>query len=124
MIQRESNSGTQDSFKELVMGKDNPISKRTETQSSNGAIKNRVATTPGAIGFVGLGFVDDSVKAILVDGVEPDVKTVRNGTYPIHRPLFMYTNGPATGAIKEFIDLPKTAEGKRIISESGFVNYH
>jgi phosphate transport system substrate-binding protein len=124
MIQRESNSGTQDSFKELVMGKENPISKRAETQSSNGAIKSRVSSTPAAIGFVGLGFVDESVKALLVDGVEPDVKTVKNGTYPITRALFMYTNGQASGVVKQFIDLPKTPEGKRIISEIGFVNYY
>ncbi|MEI6846836.1 MAG: phosphate ABC transporter substrate-binding protein [Chlorobiaceae bacterium] len=124
VIQRESNSGTQDSFKELVMGKDNPISKRVETQASNGAIKSRVATTPAAVGFIGLGFVDNSVKALLVDGIEPDVKTVKNGTYPIHRPLFMYTNGQPTGAVKQFIDLAKTAEGKNLISESGFVNIH
>ena len=124
MIQRESNSGTQDSFKELVMGKDNPISKRAETQSSNGAIKSRVSSTPAAIGFVGLGYVDASVKALLVDGIEANATTVKNGTYPIHRPLFMYTNGQPTGAVKQFIDLPKTAEGKSIISETGFVNYY
>jgi phosphate transport system substrate-binding protein len=124
MIQRESNSGTQDTFKELVMGKDNPISKRCETQASNGAIKSRVASTPNAVGFVGLGFVDNSVKALLVDGVEPDVRTVKNGTYSLHRALFMYTNGQPTGVVKQFIDLPKTAEGKNIISEIGFVNYY
>ncbi len=124
VIQRESNSGTADSFKELVMGKDNPISKRAETQSSNGAIKSRVASTSGAISYIGLGFVDNSVKAILVDGVEADVKTVKNGTYPIHRPLFMYTNGQPTGAVKQFVDLAKTEAGKRIISETGFVNYY
>ena len=124
VIQRESNSGTADSFKELVMGKDNPISKRAETQSSNGAIKSRVASTSGAISYIGLGFVDNSVKAILVDGVEADVKTVKNGTYPSHRPLFMYTNGQPTGAVKQFVDLAKTEAGKRIISETGFVNYY
>ncbi|MBM3422118.1 MAG: phosphate ABC transporter substrate-binding protein [Chlorobi bacterium] len=121
-IQRESNSGTQDSFVSLVMGKDNPVSKRAETQASNGAVKNRVASTPGAIGFIGLGFVDDSVKPLKVDGVEPDERTVRNGTYPISRPLFMYTNGQPTGVVKQFIDLKNTAEGKRMISELGFVN--
>jgi len=122
MIQRESNSGTADSFKELVMGKETPISQRAETQSSNGAIKNRVASTPAAISYIGMGFVDDSVKPVKVDGIEADVKTVRNGSYPLHRPLFMYTNGNPTGAIKKFVELPKTAEGKRIISEAGFVN--
>jgi phosphate transport system substrate-binding protein len=124
IIQRESNSGTADSFKELVMGKDNPISKKAETQSSNGAIKNRVASTPAAISYIGMGFVDQSVKALLVDGIDADPKTVKNGTYPIHRPLFFYTNGQPTGAVKQFVDMPKTPEGKKIISETGFVNYH
>jgi len=121
VIQRESNSGTQESFKELVMG-ESQISSNAETQSSNGAIKTRVATTPNAIGFIGLGFLDHSVKAILVDGIKAEVKTVKNGTYPIHRALFMYTNGQATGRIKQFIDMAKTKQGKRIISEIGFVN--
>jgi phosphate transport system substrate-binding protein len=124
VIQRESNSGTQDSFKELVMGKDNPITKKAETQASSGAVKSRVSSTPSAVGFVGLGYVDQSVKALLVDGIEPDAKTVRNATYPIHRPLFFYTNGEPTGAVKQFVDMPKTAEGKKIISETGFVNYY
>ncbi len=122
MIQRESNSGTADSFKELVMGTQKLISKNAETQSSNGAIKSRVASTPAAISYIGLGFVDQSVKALRVDGVMAEVKTVKNGTYPISRPLFMYTNGPATGAIRQFVDLPKTEKGKRIISETGFIN--
>ncbi len=124
VIQRESNSGTAESFKELVMGKDNQISKRAETQSSNGAIKNRIASTPNAISYIGLGFVDHSVKPVLVDGIEASVKTVKNGTYPIHRPLFMYTNGQPSGAVKQFIDLAKTEAGKHIISETGFVNYY
>ncbi len=122
MIQRESNSGTQDTFKELVMGKDLPISKRAETQASNGAVKSRVASTPTAVGFVGLGYVDSSVKAVTVDGIEPDVQTVKSGKYPISRPLFMYTNGQPTGTVRQFIDLPKTEEGKKMISEIGFVN--
>jgi len=122
MIQRESNSGTQDSFKHLVMGKVYPISKRAETQASNGAVKSRVASTPTAIGFVGLGYVDSSVKALAVDGVEPTVETVKSAKYPVARPLFMYTNGQPTGDVKAFIDLPKTEDGKKMISEIGFVN--
>ncbi|NTW57023.1 MAG: PstS family phosphate ABC transporter substrate-binding protein [Chlorobiaceae bacterium] len=124
VIQRESNSGTQDSFKELVMGKENPITKKAETQASSGAVKSRVASTPAAIGFIGMGYVDNSVKALLVDGIDADPRTVKNGTYPVHRPLFFYTNGQPTGAVKQFVDMPKTAEGKKIISETGFVNYY
>ncbi|NTU97049.1 MAG: phosphate ABC transporter substrate-binding protein [Chlorobiaceae bacterium] len=122
VIQRESNSGTQDSFKELVMGKENPITKRAETQASNGAVKNRVASTPSAIGFIGMGFVDDAVKAVSVNGIDATTANVKNGSYPIHRPLFMYTNGQASGAVKQFIDLAKTPEGRKMISETGYVN--
>jgi phosphate transport system substrate-binding protein len=122
MIQRESNSGTQDTFKELVLGEENKVSDKAETQASNGAVKSRVASTPHAIGFVGLGYVDHSVKALPIDGVKADVRTVKNGTYTLHRKLFMYTNGQPTGDVKKFIDIPKTATGKRMITEIGFVN--
>jgi phosphate transport system substrate-binding protein len=104
------------------MGKELPISRRAETQASNGAVKSRVASTPTAIGFIGHGFVDGSVKALDVDGVEATVQTVKSGKYPISRPLFMYTNGQPTGTVKQFIDLPKSVDGKKIISEVGFVN--
>ena len=122
IIQRESNSGTQECFKELVIGKNIAISGRAETQSSNGAVKTRVSTTPSAIGFLGLGFVDNSVKAIAVNGVFPSLKTVKNGTYSVTRPLYFYTAGQPSGSVRQFIELSKTAEGKAIISELGFVN--
>jgi phosphate transport system substrate-binding protein len=121
VIQRESNSGTQDSFKELIMGEEK-VSEKAETQASNGAIKSRVASTPNAVGFVGLAFVNRSIKAVAVDGVKPEVRTVKNGTYPVHRKLYMYTNGQPKGDVKKFIDLPKTPAGKRMITEIGFVN--
>ncbi len=122
VIQRESNSGTQDSFRKLVVGKGNVVTKTAETQASNGAVKSRVGSTPAAIGFIGLGFVDDSVKPLIVNGVAPSEETVKDGSYPVARPLFMYTNGEPTGVVKEFIDLPQTDDGKRMISELGYVN--
>jgi phosphate transport system substrate-binding protein len=122
VIQRESNSGTEESFKELVSGKGVQITGSAETQSSNGSVKSRVSTTLSAIGFLGLGFVDNSVKVIAVNGIFPNVTTVKNGTYPVTRPLYLYTNGQPSGSVKQFIDLPKTAEGKRMISELGFIN--
>jgi phosphate transport system substrate-binding protein len=122
VIQRESNSGTQDSFRSLVVGKKNPVTKRAETQASNGAVKSRVATTPAAIGFIGLGFVDDSVKPLTVNGVAPSVETVKDDSYVVARPIFMYTNGQPTGNVKKFIELNRTEDGKQMISELGFVN--
>ena len=122
VIQRESNSGTEEAFRELVIGKEVQIIGGAETQSSNGAIKTRVSTTPSAIGFIGLGFVDRSVKIIGVDGVFPTVTTVKNGSYKVTRPLYFYSNGQPSGSLKQFIDLSKTADGKRMISELGFIN--
>jgi len=124
VIQRESNSGTQESFKDLVVGKDAPITRNAETQASNGAVKSRVALTSGAIGFLGLGFVDSSVKPIAVNGAIPSAATVKNRTYPLSRPLYMVTNGQPSGDVKRFIELPKTADGKRMIRELGFVSYY
>ncbi|NHQ61254.1 phosphate ABC transporter substrate-binding protein [Chlorobium sp. BLA1] len=122
VIQRESNSGTAESFKDLVVGKGVQIKGSAETQSSNGSVKSRVSSTPTAIGYLGLGFVDRSVKAVAVNGVLPDVKTVRSGSYPVARPLYFYTNGQPAGVVKQFVDLPKTTAGKGMISELGFVN--
>ncbi|NTW51023.1 MAG: phosphate ABC transporter substrate-binding protein [Chlorobiaceae bacterium] len=121
VIQRESNSGTQESFKELVVGKETPVTRNAETQASNGAVKNRVSLTRGAIGFIGLGFADSSVKKIAVNNILPTSATVKNGTYPLSRPLFFVTNGQPTGVVKQFVDLPKTPDGKLIIKELGFV---
>jgi len=121
VIQRESNSGTQEAFKELVMGKTAPISRTAETQASNGAIKNRIASTRSAIGFLGLGFVDRSVKPVAVNGILPSKATVKSGTYTVSRPLYFYTAGMPSGKLKTFIDLAGTPDGKRMISELGFI---
>jgi len=120
VIQRESNSGTQETFKELVM-KGRAVVSSAETQASNGAVKNRVSQTRGAIGFVGLGYLDASVKKIAVNGVLPAAATVKNKTYKLSRDLYMYTNGKPAGVVSTFINLPNTPDGKRIIQELGFV---
>lgn len=122
VIQRESNSGTQEAFKELVTGKKVRLTLSSETQASNGAMKNRVSLTPGAIGFISLGFVDSSVKKVAVEGVLPTPASVRDSTYPLARPLFMVTAGQPTGMVKRFIDMPDTPAGMRMIKELGFVN--
>ncbi|NTV98557.1 MAG: phosphate ABC transporter substrate-binding protein [Chlorobiaceae bacterium] len=123
VIQRESNSGTEESFRELIIGKGVQIVGSAETQSSNGAVKSRVSNTPAAIGFLGMGFVDRSVKAVPLNGVAPTVQSVKNGSYPASRPLYFYTAGQPSGSVKQFIDISLTAEGKKIISELGFINH-
>ena len=89
---------------------------------SNGAVRQRVLDTPTAIGYVGLAFTE-GVKPLKVNGIEPTPSTVKDGTYPITRPLFMYTNGrPEAGSpLEGFVGLSKTQQGKEIISSIGYV---
>ncbi len=121
-ITRDTNSGTYETFESLVMNKEK-IHDSAEYVGSNGAIRQRVQSTPAAIGYVGLGFVDRSVNALEIDGIVPDRNTVSSGKYPIARPLFMFTNGyPELGShLHAFITLYLTPRGQEIIEEIGFI---
>jgi len=122
LISRDTNSGTYESFELLVMNKQK-ISDKAEYVGSSGAIRARVQGTPAAIGYVGLGFVDKTVKVLTVNDVYPDNATVTSGEYPIARPLFMFTNGhPKMGSrLYSFLNLYLTQKGQQIIEEIGFV---
>jgi phosphate transport system substrate-binding protein len=122
LISRDTNSGTYESFEILVLNKEK-ISDKAEYVGSNGAIRSRVQSTPAAIGYVGLGFVDKTVKALKINNVYPDNATVTSGAYPIARPLFMFTNGyPKMGSeLYNFLNLYLTQKGQQIIEEIGFV---
>lgn len=124
VIGRDSASGTRDFISSAVMQKDNFTPSVLE-KNSNGAIETAVSTTPGAIGYVGLGYAETSVKAlsITMNGtvVAPSVATVINGTYPISRQLYMLTNGPVTGIAKDFLDYALSQEGQKVVEKQGFV---
>lgn len=121
IINRDTNSGTYETFNKLVMKKEKIVDS-AETVGSNGAVRSRVQSTKGAIGYLGLGFVE-GVKALTVNNVEATPATIQNGTYPIARPLFMYTNGyPKMGShLYKFINIYLTRDGQEIVSEIGFV---
>ncbi len=122
MISRDTNSGTYETFENLVMKKEK-IFEKAEYVGSNGAIRQRVQSTPAAIGYVGLGFVDRSVKPLDIDGVTPDMNTISSGIYPIARPLFMFTDGyPKLGThLHRFITLYLSPKGQEIVEEIGFI---
>ena len=121
---RESNSGTLDAFIEMVMkhGGEKTIAGSVSSQGSNGAIHSIVKKNPGAIGFVGLGFIE-GVKPLKINGVEPSVQTVKQGTYPVARPLFMFTNGypPMGSKLFRFMTLYLSEDGHELIKGQGFV---
>lgn len=122
VISRDTNSGTYETFEKLVMAKQK-IREDAEYVGSNGAIRQRVQSTPAAIGYAGLGFVDKTVKALTINDIEASAKTVQAGTYPIARPLYMYTDRyPNLGtSLYQFITLHLSKDGQEIIEEIGFV---
>lgn len=120
VISRDSSSGTYEAFGELVLGGKKPRADAL-LQASNQAVAQTVARTPGAIGYVGLGYITDSVKALTVNGIMPSRETVLSGKYPVSRPLFMYSNGQPKGLVKDFLDFIKSSDGQKIVEEQGFV---
>jgi len=121
-ISRDTNSGTYECFEELVLSHAQ-IAADTEYVGSNGAVRQRVQSTPAAIGYVGLGFVDSTLKSLTVNGIAATRATAFAGTYPISRPLFLFTNGyPKLGTpLHAFVTFHLSREGEELIDELGFV---
>jgi phosphate transport system substrate-binding protein len=124
VVGRDSASGTREFFWEHVMKKEDFVAGMLE-KNSNGAVKQTVSQTPGAIGYVGLGYIDSTVKALNIKvgdkEVEPTIENVKNGSYPISRSLYLLVNGEPQGLAKDFIDFILSDEGQAIVEEEGFV---
>jgi phosphate transport system substrate-binding protein len=124
VVSREEGSGTRAAFEELVMEyKDEagekvamPITETAILQQSNGQVRTTVSTTPNTIAFLSFGFLDDSVKAVAIDGVAPSVDNVKAGSYSIFRPLNMMTNGAPGELAQAFLDYI-LGDGQAIVAE-------
>ncbi|MBF0485715.1 MAG: phosphate ABC transporter substrate-binding protein [Candidatus Omnitrophica bacterium] len=119
-VSRDSSSGTFEAFGTLALG-GQKVRSDAVMQASNQAVASTVERTPGAIGYVGLGFLSSSVKALDFAGITPSKEMVLSGKYALGRPLFMYTNGEPQGLVKDFIDFVKSPEGQKIVDQEGFV---
>jgi phosphate transport system substrate-binding protein len=117
VVSREEGSGTRGAFEEMVMGEEALIVDTALLQPSNGAVKTTVASTPLSIGYISFGYLDDSVKALAIDGVEPTVANAQSDEYPVVRPLNMVTKGEPTGLAKAFLDFIMSDEGQAIVAE-------
>lgn len=120
VVSRETTSGTFECFNKIVLKKAK-VTPYSLLQAANAGVLQTVAQSEGAIGYVGIGYLDKRIKAIKVEGVYPAVATVVDGTYPISRPLFMYTNGKPKGLCARFIDFVLSPKGQKIVEEEGFV---
>ncbi len=120
VVSRDSSSGTFEAFTELVLNKEK-VRPDAILQASNQAVATTVSGAPGAIGYVGLGYLSPRLKALAVDGVVASKATVHSRKYPVSRPLYMYTNGRPKGVVRRFLDFVRSKEGQKIVEEEGFV---
>ena len=120
IIGRDSTSGTREFFWQHVMEKED-FSIMLQERNSNGGVYLTVMQTPGAIGYVSLGYVDNGVKALKINNITANVSNILVGKYPIARDLSMFTKGNATGATKEFIEYIQSTKGQIVVEEEGFV---
>ncbi len=121
VISRDTSSGTYEVWEEKVMKKDR-VFPGALLQASSGAIVQAVGKNKNAIGYIGIGYVDKSVKPLTVNGIAGTEETTLNGTFPISRPLFMFTRGWPTGDTLNFINyVLHPQRGQKFVREAGFV---
>jgi phosphate transport system substrate-binding protein len=121
VISRDTSSGTYEVWEDKVMNKER-VSPAVLLQASNGAIVQAVSSNQNAIGYIGIGYLDSSVKAVMVNRVKASAETALNGSYPISRALYMFTDGWPTGDTLNFINFVlHPQKGQRYVREEGFV---
>ncbi|MDK2951191.1 MAG: phosphate transport system substrate-binding protein [Kosmotogales bacterium] len=121
---RDNASGTYEYFTETVLG-DERLAPQVQMLPSTNAIVEQVSQNKYAIGYIGMGYLTDTVTGLAVEGVLPTVANVNSGTYPISRPLFMWvdgTNGLPEGKVMDFIKYALTPEGQARTLDAGYVN--
>ncbi len=125
VISREEGSGTRDAFTELTGVLQDDVDKTVDTaeiSNSTSVVLQSVTDNPKAIGYVSLGSLDDSVKALKVDGTEPSVDTVKSGDYKLQRPFNIVTKGKVKELPQDFIDYIMSADGQKIIEKEGYIS--
>jgi phosphate transport system substrate-binding protein len=125
-VSRQNNSGTYAYFKKAVLGKGREYKLGSLDMHGSKDVVELVAKTPGAIGYSGLAYATHEVRTVPVAKdaqsapVAPSVATASDGSYPIARPLFMYTRGKPEGEVKKYIDWILSDAGQRILLEKGY----
>lgn len=122
VVGREAGSGTRGAFEELLKIED--ACAYANELDSTGAVMAKVASTPGAIGYVSLDVVDDSVIALKLDGIEPTEENIKAGSYALSRPFVMATNGEISkqkAEVQKLFDYLASDEGKELIKSVGLI---
>lgn len=126
VVSRQNNSGTYAYFRKAVLGKDRELRLGTRDMHGSKDVVDLVEKTPCAIGYSGLAYATENLKMACVsahDGAEcvaPSVESAVDGSYPIARPLLMYTSNEPEGAVKDYLDWILSDEGQCIIKNKGY----
>jgi phosphate transport system substrate-binding protein len=126
-VSRQNNSGTYHYFRETVVGKKADFKLGSRDMNGSKDVVELVSRTPGAIGFSGMGYATKAVKTVKVAKkkggpyVAPSIATTLDKTYPIARPMFMYTPGQPPAHIQKYIDWILAPVGQKIVEETGYV---
>lgn len=129
VVSREDGSGTRGAFIELfgIEEKDadgNKIDNTTEeaiVTNSTSVMMTTVAGNPAAIGYISLGSLNDTVKALKIDGADATVENIKSGSYKVSRPFNIATKGTLSEAAQDFEDYILSAEGQAVIEENGYI---
>ena len=126
VISREDGSGTRSAFVELLGVEDEDGNDMTTTSAeisnSTEVVIQSVAGNTGAIGYISLGSLDDTVKGVKIDGVEPTAENIENGSYTVSRPFNVATKGELTNeAAQDFMNYIMSAEGQAVVEEEGCI---
>ncbi|KXZ40696.1 phosphate ABC transporter substrate-binding protein, PhoT family [Alkalithermobacter thermoalcaliphilus JW-YL-7 = DSM 7308] len=126
LYSRESNSGTYAFFKEFVL-KDEEYAQSSNLMPSTQAIVEALKQDVNGIGYIGLGYLSNEVKAVKIskdansEAIAPSLETVKSGAYPVARGLYIYTAGEPQGVIKLYVDFMMGPEGQKVVEEVGFI---
>ena len=126
VLSRDSSSGTHVYFKEHVLRKGNEKGPEEYSSSalflpSNEALKQQVENSKGAIAYIGMGYMDNSVKEVTVNGVEATLANVKAKKYPISRAVYWYADKTVSGTAKDLISFMLSPKGQEIVKKEGFV---
>ena len=129
VISREDGSGTRGAFIELFGIEEKQGDEKVDMTTEDASITNStsvmmttVAGDENAIGYISLGSLNDTVKAVKIDGAEASAENVANDTYKVSRPFNIATKGDPDGLAKDFIDFILSEEGQAVVEENGYVS--
>jgi phosphate transport system substrate-binding protein len=124
VISRDTSSGTYEVWEKKVMKKKR-VYPGALLQASNGAVSQAISNNKYAIGYIGIGYMNSSVSALKVNGIQGSIETTLSGAFPISRPLFMFTDGWPEGDIVSFLNFVlHPHKGQKFVQEAGFVSLY